>query len=164
MFDLEDEAGIMRSILWPEEFSQFGQLVEADSILVVRGTIDKRPGSEDANLIVNELVPLEELASRFTRGVRVRIHEDKHSEKTLEQVYEILRGYPGTCELQFVIHLSDGSRVLCPSEGMRVALTGEMKQRVDELLGPGHVSPIAMAHRANAPAPKRYGQRAVSRA
>ena len=163
MFDLEDEAGIMRSILWPEEFAQCGQLVEADSILVVRGTIDKRPGSEDANLIVNELVPLEELASRFTRGVRVRIHEEKHTEKTLEQVYEILRGYPGTCELQFVIHLADGSRVLCPSEGLRVALTGEMKQRVDELLGPGHVSPIAVAHRSNPPAPKRYGKREMSR-
>ncbi len=73
MFDLEDTAGILRCILWPEQLAQFGTLVQPDAILVVRGVVDKRPGSEEANLIVNELIALEELASRYTRGVRVRV-------------------------------------------------------------------------------------------
>ena len=164
MFDLEDTAGLMRSILWPEDFLQYGHLVTADRIIVVRGTIDKRPGSEEANLIVNELVPMEDLANRFTRGVRIRIHEERHSERTLEQLYEILRGYPGNCDLQFVIHLADGSRALCPSEGMRVALSTEMRARVDELLGPGNLTPIATAPRANGPGPKRPSPRSMARA
>ncbi len=33
MFDLEDMDGIVRCILWPEQFAQFGELVSADAIL-----------------------------------------------------------------------------------------------------------------------------------
>ena len=54
MFDLEDTEGIMRCICWPEQFAQFGDLIQADTICVLRGAIDKRPGSEEANLIINE--------------------------------------------------------------------------------------------------------------
>ncbi len=72
MFDLEDMGGILRCILWPEEYANFGHLVAADAILVVRGAVDRRPGSEESNLIVNELIPLDEVAGRFTRGVVIR--------------------------------------------------------------------------------------------
>ena len=37
MFDLEDTAGIMRCILWPEQFAQFGELVQPDAVRVVLG-------------------------------------------------------------------------------------------------------------------------------
>ena len=57
MFDLEDTDGMIRCILWPEQFVRFGELIQADAIRVVRGAIDKRPGSEEANLIVNEIHP-----------------------------------------------------------------------------------------------------------
>ena len=49
MFDLEDIDGMMRCIVWPEDFANYGHLIKADAILVVRGVIDKRPGSEEAN-------------------------------------------------------------------------------------------------------------------
>ena len=73
MFDLEDMDGMMRCIVWPEDFANFGHLVEADAILAVRGAVDRRPGSEESNLIVNELIPLEDLAQRFTRGIVIRV-------------------------------------------------------------------------------------------
>ena len=78
MFDLEDLEGIVRCIVWPEEFARFGHLVQADAILAVRGAIDRRAGSEEANLIVNELIPLEELRRRGTKGIVVRVHEESH--------------------------------------------------------------------------------------
>ena len=138
MFDLEDTAGTMRCILWPDGFVQYGEMVEPDAILVVRGAIDKRPGSDEANLIVNELIPLDQLSARYTRGATIRLFEDKHGENGLEQLHEILRGYPGNCELQLLICLADGSRVACKCDKLRVAINGEMRGRVDELLGPGN--------------------------
>jgi len=145
MFDLEDTAGIMRTIVWPEQFAQFGELVEPDAIVVVRGAIDKRPGSEEANLIVNEIIPLADLEKRYTRGVRIRVIEQTHGRKKLEQLHEILRGYPGNCELQLVICLDDGSRVDCRCGDFRVAVTGEMRTRVDDLLGPGNFRLVTAA-------------------
>jgi DNA polymerase-3 subunit alpha len=70
----------------------------------------------------------------------------------LSQLKEILRGYPGNCDLQLAIHLKSGARVHCVCEGMKVSLTAEMRERVDGLLGPGHLRSISSA--ASRPAPR----------
>ncbi len=142
MFDLEDTAGIVRCILWPDDFVNHGHLVEADAVLAARGTVDRRPGSEETNLIVQELIPLEELEKRYTGGVRVRLLEQRHGERELEMLHEILRGYPGSCELKMVIDFTDGGRLHLNCDGMRVDLTAEMRERVEELLGSGNFMPI----------------------
>ena len=139
MFDLEDTEGMMRCIIWPEQFAAYEELVKPDAILVVRGAIDKRPGSEEANLIVNELIALDDLPSRCTRGVMIRVLEESHGIAKLEQLQEVLRSYPGNCELQLMLCLADGSRVACKCDGLRLAVSGEMRSRVDGLLGLGNL-------------------------
>jgi DNA polymerase-3 subunit alpha len=142
-FDLEDMSGVVRCILWPEDFAKYGNLVAADSIVVARGAAERRPGSEVTNLIVNELIPLAEVASRFTRGIVVRVSEGEHGQAGIESLHEILRGYPGSCELQLVICLADGTRVLLKSDKVRVDLNPEMRTRIEGLLGPGNVRLLA---------------------
>jgi len=143
MFDLEDMEGIVRCILWPDQFVEHGDLVAPEAILLVRGAVDRRPGSDEANLIVNELTPLDELENKFTRGLAIRIDEQHHREQSLGHLREILRGYPGPCEVQLVLSLADGSRVYLRSDRVRVAITPEMRQRIDDLLGPGNVKLLA---------------------
>ena len=145
MFDLEDMAGLMRCIVWPNDFERYGHLVTADAIVVLRGVIDKRPGSEEANFIVNEIVPLHELDQRYTRGVRIRLDETRHNARGVELLHEILRGYPGNQELHLAITLADGTRVGCQSESLRIELNAELRRRVDELLGPGSLALIPAA-------------------
>lgn len=139
MFDLEDTEGMMRCIVWPEQFATYEPLVKPDAIIVIRGAIDKRPGSEEANLIVNEIIALEDLASRCTRGVMIRVLEESHGPQKLELLHEVLRSYPGNCELQLLLCLADGSRVSCRCDKMRLSVNPEMQSRVDDLLGPGNV-------------------------
>ncbi|MEK6235426.1 MAG: DNA polymerase III subunit alpha, partial [Planctomycetales bacterium] len=143
MFDLEDLQGILRCIAWPEQFAEFGEMIVGDAILGVRGRIDKRPGSEEANLIVDELIPLKELEERYTKRVAVRVYEETHGLEGLEKLYEILRYYPGEYELQLMIQMADGSRALCDCEGLKVALEPEMRSRVEELLGSGNFRLVA---------------------
>ena len=138
MFDLEDTEGMIRCIVWPDQFVHYEELIKPDAIVVVRGAVDKRPGSEEANLIVNEIIPLEDLASRCTRGVMIRVVEEDHGPQKLEQLHEILRGYPGNCELQLMLCLADGSRVACKCDGLKLAVSSEMQTRVEQLLGPGN--------------------------
>jgi DNA polymerase-3 subunit alpha len=145
MFDLEDTDGIMRCILWPSSYVQFGELVVSESIVVIRGAIDKRPGSDDANLIVNEIIPREQLEGRYTRGIRVRVLEAEHGAKTLDTLHEILRGYPGQSELQLVLGLADGSQVSCHCDSFKIRVDPELRRRVDELLGPGNLRLITAA-------------------
>ena len=138
-FDLEDLHGSVRCILWPEDFLKFGEMVEADRILAVRGVVDKRDGGDEANLVINELMLVDQLSQRYTRGVALRMHEEKHGEPALQKLREILRGYPGDCEVQLVLCLEDGSRVQLKSGNTRVDVTPEMRTRLDDLLGPSNV-------------------------
>ncbi len=137
-FDLEDREGAIRCILWPDDFATHGHLVQPDAVLLVRGSIDRR-GGDEANLIVNELIPLDDLDSRYTSGMIVCIDERDRDAGTLKQVHEILRGYPGSCDLFFWLALQDGNTVRLKSNRMRVDITPELRSRLDDLLGPGHV-------------------------
>ena len=73
----------------------------------------------------------------------LRLLENVHGTAGVEQLYEILRGYPGSCRLSLVICLADGTRVKCPCERPRVAITPEMRRRVEELLGAENVRLLA---------------------
>ena len=116
MWDLEDLDGIMRCIMWPEQFAEFGELVKPDAILAIKGAVDRRPGAEEVNLIVNELIPLADLPARFTSGISIRVREEEHGIAALEKLREIVRGYPGTKPLKIHLALTDGGSVTfdCP--------------------------------------------------
>ncbi len=73
MWDLEDLDGIVRCIMWPEQFAEFGELVKADAILALRAAIDRRPGAEEINLIVQRIDSARRaIGSVLERGVDSR--------------------------------------------------------------------------------------------
>lgn len=136
MWDLEDMDGITRCILWPEQFAQFGQLVVADAIVGLRAAVDKRPGAEEINLIINEVMPIEELETRFTSGVTICVDEEKHGAEGLQTLKEIVRGYPGNKSLRLQLRLTNRGIATIDS-GLRVELDAELRRRVEERLGEG---------------------------
>ncbi len=156
-FDLEDVAGAIRCIQWPDGFAVSGHLIEPDAIIVVRGSIDRR-GGDEANLIVNELIPLDDLDRRYTKGLKIRIDEIKHGRDALKGVREILRAYPGEGEIQLVLCLESGARVYLKSHRSRVVINDEMRRRIDDLLGAGNYQPITAPPQPKAPQPARRGR------
>ena len=87
---------------------------------------------------MNELIPLDQLDSRYTSGVVIRIDQRVHPADVLAKVREIVRGYPGSRDLELVLSLDDGSRVHLRSQSMQLEINAELRRRVDELLGPGY--------------------------
>ena len=146
MFDLEDTEGIMRTICWPEQFAQYGHLMQpgCDLCLLAGAISDKRPGSEEANFIVDEVIPLADLEARYTRGIRIRVVEEAHGLKKLEMLHEILRGYRG--DVQFfellLMPWPTGERSPAVATTFRIANTPEMRSRVEDLLGAENIKLI----------------------
>ncbi|MEM8677856.1 MAG: DNA polymerase III subunit alpha [Planctomycetota bacterium] len=156
MFDLEDMHGAVRCILWPEDYAKYGELVQHDAILVARASVDRGRGGDEVNLVVNELIPLDELGSRYTHGVQIHVHEPEHDAQTLKKLHEITRAYPGNCELQLVLNLADGQRVAMKSNKLRVDVQHEFKDRVEELLSPGHFRLLTSGPKASTPKAKPH--------
>ena len=159
-FDLEDMDGSIRCIVWPDHFEEYADLVRADAILFARGAVDRR-GGDEANLIVEELIPLDQLDARFTRGIMVRVKEIGHSEEVLNQLHEILRAYPGDGHVQLYLTLQDGRGIVLQSQKMHVDINPEMRERIDQVLGPGTFKLITSVPRANGKRPVRKQRAAV---
>lgn len=136
-FDLEDMQGMVRCILWPTGYAEMGEHVQPDAVMIARGACDKRGDGDEVNLIINELIAIEDLDDRFTRGLRLYLDEKKHSVDTVSQVREIIRGYPGSKEFMISVRVDNGHLVHLRSEKTRIDLTTELRQRIDDLLGPG---------------------------
>ncbi len=137
MWDLEDMDGITRCIMWPEQFAEHGSQVAPDAILAVKGKVDRRPGAEEVNLIVDELIPLADLPQRCSSGVVICVRESEHGQRGLEQLREILRGYPGHKKLKLRLDLASGGQVWLDSKWPGLELNAELRTRVEGLLGPG---------------------------
>ncbi len=157
-FDFEDMDGVVRCIMWPDGFAQQGQHVIPENVVVLRGAIDRR-GGDEANIIVNEVIPYGELGSRFTSGIYIRIDERQHGPEALQSVREIIRAYPGNGELNVVLILSDGSKVLLTSRGLRVDINPELQRRVEELLGPSCLQLKINKPKAGPPREQRFPSR-----
>ena len=136
-FDLEDMQGSIRCILWPRQFAEQGQHVIPDGVVLARGKVDRR-GGDEANLIVDELIPITDLDTRYTHGVRILLDENDHDEASISGLREILRGYPGKTALLFSMTLKEGEVVHLKTDKYRVDVSQEMRTRIDDLLGPGH--------------------------
>ncbi len=137
-FDLEDMQGSIRCIVWPRGFAECGERVQPDAVVLAKGKIDRRGGGDEANLIIDDLIPLDDLDSRYTHGIRIRFDEVEHDRQTLAGVREIIRGYPGGKEVLMTMSLRDGETVHFKSDRYRVDVTPEMRGRLDDLLGHGY--------------------------
>jgi len=111
--------------------------VKADAVLAMRAIVDRRPGSEEVNLIIQELLPLEELSSRFSNSVLVRIRELENGSDQLTALREIVRGYPGNKPLRLRLELAAGGIVTLDCPKSSVSIDPELRRRVEELFGPG---------------------------
>jgi DNA polymerase-3 subunit alpha len=134
-FDLEDLEGITRSIAWPNTYERYAPWIVADAIVLARGRVDKR-GEEEINFIVDEVIPIAEVETRFTSGLTVLFDQQKNSPDTVQRIAEILRGYPGDREVQFEVKIASGSLIHMISTKHKVNITQELRSRLDDLLGP----------------------------
>jgi hypothetical protein len=146
MFDLEDMDGLVRTICWPEDYARLGECLQPDAVIVVAGSIDRRAGSEETNLIVNDLVPIADIWGKPARSVTIKVIEPQHDAATLDRLAAVVRRHPGAVPLRLVLELADGRRVLMEADRDKVSWTQAFHKEVVDLLGPDCLrAPIGLA-------------------
>ena len=157
MFDLEDMDGLVRSICWPEDFARLGEHIQADAVVLVAGSIDRRAGSEETNLIVNEVVPIAAAWDLPVRSVTVKVCEGPHDSGTLDRLAAVVAAHPGKVPLRIILDTADGKRVLMEADRHAVAWCPELHRAIVDLLGPGSVRAAASLGGRRREQPARRG-------
>ncbi len=111
-FDLEDAHGVVRCILWPDDFALHGEKIVADAICVLEARVDRR--SREPNLIVNKFYTLEEAERKFTKQVAVKFRRGFHTEEDMRRVRDVLARHPGGTSVAIVIETWEDSREAAP--------------------------------------------------
>jgi DNA polymerase-3 subunit alpha len=142
MFDLEDLEGSIRCIQWPSEFATQGHLIQSEAILIIQGVLDRR-GGDEANLVVDKVIPLEQAEQSMTNGLCLRISEKQHGAQSAKDIYEIVRGYPGSRKLKFNLQLEDGTTVVLDTHKLRIDINPELRRRLEDYLGKDAIEVLA---------------------
>jgi DNA polymerase-3 subunit alpha len=152
-FDFEDATGVVRCIMWPEEFARLGGKVEAEGLRFLKGKIDKR--NREPNVIVDSLWTLEEAEKEFTRRLDIRFRKGLHDERVVNRVRDILQRYPGKSEVLVIVDtvaMDDAEQRVrfCAQKPLelRISCTRDLRTELDDVLGAGCVKPVADPRRA----------------
>jgi len=155
-FDLEDATGVVRCIMWPDDYANDGEIVQQDSILIVKGRVDLR--GREPNIIVNKLLTLADAEKEFTRQIVLFFKRGYHTEDEMKRARETLGRYPGKTPVVVVVdtidmapppdasaNLEDAETISATSSGRlrailstSVAVTArtELRAELQAILGP----------------------------
>ena len=148
-FDFEDEKGIMRCIMWPEDFARLGEQVQPETICFIEGRVDRR--GREPNLIVNNLITLDEAKKKYTDQLAIKLQRGFHSEADVIRARDIMARFPGRCDVAIVIETFDEKNpslkqtvMFKPGGNMKVSADPTLARELQELLGPGNVRFVSM--------------------
>jgi DNA polymerase III subunit alpha len=138
VFMLDDIAGAVEVVVFPETFGKHGSLIEADAMLLVRGKFEK--DDESARIVATELLPIAALRERTTREVVIHL-ANKAQRNTLEQLAELLSRHRGDRRVFLELDVKGQERPLrVRSEvAQRVKPSERLVVEVEQLCGSGSI-------------------------
>jgi DNA polymerase-3 subunit alpha len=114
-FDLEDSGGVVRCIMWPDDFAREGELVEAEAIVLLKGRTDAR--GREPNIIVNKIYTLDAAEKEFTRQVTLKFRRGYHTDSDLQRARDVLGQFPGKTPVVVVVETWEETTLSRSSSG-----------------------------------------------
>ena len=139
VFMLDDIAGSVEVVVFPETFGKHGSLIEPDAMVLVRGKFEK--DDESARLVATELLPIAALKERTTREVIIHVAGQAAGRNTFEALAELLTRHRGDRRVVLEIAVKTPQKPLrVRSEvAQRVRPSDRLVSEVEQICGAGSV-------------------------
>jgi DNA polymerase-3 subunit alpha len=126
VFMLDDVAGNVEVVVFPETFSKHGLAIESDAMLLVRGKLEK--DDESARIVATELMPIAALKERTTKEVAIHLAVPPHGRPTFEALAELFSRHRGDRRVSLELNVNGKPR------GLRVRADVSQRVRPSERL------------------------------
>lgn len=153
-FDFEDPQGIVRCIMWPEQFARQGDRVVPETLCFVKGKVDRQ--RREPNVIVDQILTPDEADREFTSQLAVKFQRGMHTEQDMIRVRDVLNKYPGRTAVVIVVDSADeidpSNRfryILSTRNDLRVSCGAELREGLHEILGEENVQFHAVPKKKN---------------
>jgi DNA polymerase-3 subunit alpha len=134
---LEDLAGGVEALFFPNTYEVIGQFIAEDAIVVVKGRVDRR---DDTPRIMAMDMSLPDVSHNpDSKPVTLTMPITRCTPPLVSELKEILSSHPGDSEVH--VHLQNGSRttVMRLGPAVRVAPTPALRADLKMILGPSAV-------------------------
>jgi DNA polymerase-3 subunit alpha len=135
---LEDLVGSVDMVVFPEAYRRLGDQVKLDVPVLVRGGVRVEEGA-NPKLLVNDIVPLEQVQPKLPKSLRIKIPLDSASEGTLQELQQIMSDRKGQAKVLFDLERRGEFMVVMEPDGYNVHPDRAFIARVEELCGRGSV-------------------------
>jgi DNA polymerase-3 subunit alpha len=134
---LEDLAGGVEALFFPNTYEVIGQFIAEDAIVVVKGRVDRR---DDTPRIMAMDMSLPDVSHNpDSKPVTLTMPITRCTPPLVSELKDILKSHPGEAEVH--VHLQNGSRTTILRLGaVRVAPTPALRADLKMILGPSAVA------------------------
>jgi DNA polymerase-3 subunit alpha len=141
VFTLEDSAGGVEVIAFPETFQRSAALIETGTLVYVRGKLER--DDESMRILASEIVPIEEARARQAREVAIHLRQPA-DRGVFEALGEVFSRHRGDRRVSFEIDLRSAPRPLRVradvSSQIRVHPSAALVAEVEQIVGAGAVT------------------------
>jgi len=138
---LEDMAGSVEMVVFPEAYRKLGDKVKLDVPVLVRGGVRVEEGASP-KLMVNDIMPLEDAKVPMPRSLRIRIPLETATESTVDALHTLFAERQGEAKVLFDVERAGDFMVVMEAEGYNVLPDRTFIARVESLCGRGAVRVI----------------------
>jgi len=136
VFQLEDAAGVVRVVAFPDVFEAHERLLADGKPVLVVATV--KGEGDHVELMAEEIVSLDGIDSRRAAALRVVLDLDHMDEERLEAIREYLLEHPGEMPVRFELLRRGKFRArLVPPPALTVDPQAAIRKGLKELLGRG---------------------------
>ena len=140
IFHLEDLAGTLEVLVWPNTYERCRALLDSEAPVLVTGRCETDEQGR-ARLLCSEMVSLDSLWEGGVESARLDIPIPALSPDKLMQLQAVLSRYPGRCPLQFRLFRPKHYRIrLIPHNEVRINPAPSFVQEVEKLFGENSVT------------------------
>lgn len=113
---LEDQAGGLKCVLWPETFSKYEAAVQNDAAVLLTGRLEVTDDGQ-TSLIADEVARLDDVIQRRARSVTIKLPVSSDPKPLLDRLFHLLDANRGDCEVFVEMNLDGGVLVRARPHG-----------------------------------------------
>ena len=132
MVTIEDFTGEIQALFMGKSYTEFGQLLEADSIVAIRGKLNAR--DDGITMHAYGVKPIHAVAQEDVSTLTISVPDHHATEEVIEELKATLQRHRGESEVQLNLVTPHGIRIF--EAPQRVKVTADLYGELKGLLGP----------------------------
>ena len=133
LLQVEDIAGSVKIVVWPETYKRTSSLLQGDTPVVVRGKLEV----EDEgvySIIADDIFGLDGIYEKMARGITISANASDLKTEMADRLFELLDKHRGNAEVLLKVALEDKTVVTIePNQHVTVRLSSELSAAIKKL-------------------------------